>query len=137
MIDLVHRAIALAGSPLFEALEPEPLLEIAERARSETVAAGAVLFARGDDSETVFVVVRGRLVLEREGGVREELGPGQLAGELPALEGEPRGATATALEACELVRIEPDHLIDILSDHPEVVRALALNLARRVRASAK
>src|SRR5437868_2277228 len=109
MRDLVDRALALAGAPLFAALEADDLLPLAEVAAEVTLAAGETLFSAGDESDALYVVIDGRV--DDRGAAR---GPGACVGELAPLDDEPRAATVTALEPATLLRIERDDLLDAL-----------------------
>lgn len=134
MLDVLDRALALKAAPLFAPLEPEELLPVAELCSEAVVAAGEPLFTEGDLGDSLYVVVSGRVRVERGGRVVAELGPGECVGEMAALDWEPRSATVVAVEETELVRLERDDLLDLLGDHPELVRALAGVLVARIRA---
>ena len=67
------------------------------------VAAGEVLLRQGETDKHAFFVLKGRVVVEREEGGRHRItrsaGPGEQFGEVSALAGTPRMATAIAEEA--------------------------------------
>jgi putative ABC transport system ATP-binding protein len=71
------------------------------------LAAGEVLFQQGDQGDVVYVVEEGRVEIVRIMADRTErpvnvCGPGEWFGELAALTGLPRSATARAMEASRL-----------------------------------
>jgi CRP-like cAMP-binding protein len=136
MLDVLERALALRAAPLFAelaALEPQALVPLAELCADVDLDAGEVLFREGELGDSLYVIVRGRVAVEKAGGRLAELGPGECVGELAALDWEPRSATVVAIGACELLRLERDDLMDQLGDHPELARALAAVLAGRIR----
>jgi len=92
-------------------------------------AAGETLFAEGDHSSEVYVILKGmvRVVgnvdLDDQRTMHSgfsELREGQVFGELPLFDGEPRSATVIALTDCELVVMEGEKLIAFLDAHPEI-----------------
>ncbi len=133
MLDVLDRALALHQAPLFAALSADELLPLAELCAEIELEAGERLFAEGEPGDSLYVIVAGRVAVEQGGRRVAELGAGECVGELAALDWEPRSATVVALEACELVRLERDDLLDQLGDHPELLRALAIVLVGRLR----
>jgi CRP-like cAMP-binding protein len=133
MLDVLDRALALHQAPLFAALSADELLPLAELCAEVELVAGERLFAEGEPGDSLYVIVSGRVAVEQGGRRFAELGAGECVGELAALDWEPRSATVVAIEACELVRLERDDLLDQLGDHPELLRALAIVLVGRLR----
>lgn len=90
---------------------------------------GAVLFNEGEEAGHVVVVRSGRVKVSSytEDGkeivlaVRE---PGELLAELSAIDGEPRGATATALEPVEAALVPAADFRSFLDERPGVAFAL-------------
>jgi CRP/FNR family transcriptional regulator, cyclic AMP receptor protein len=84
---------------------------------SQTVAAGEVLFHRGDPANEMFFVVSGRFQV-RERGVA--LGAGEIFGELGLLNaGQARTATVECVERGELLRISYDHVKQLYVQDPK------------------
>jgi len=86
---------------------------------------GAVIFRQGDSGEEMFVVATGRIRLTiGKGGHETEvntLGPGEFFGELSLLSGEPRSATATAMEDSTLLAIGRDVYAMMVQDDLDIV----------------
>jgi CRP-like cAMP-binding protein len=61
------------------------------------------------------------------------MGPGEVFGEVAVLDGEPRSATITALEPCELVIIQRNDFFHFLERAPQAAIKLLEVLARRLR----
>jgi len=135
--DILDKALELHASPLFQGLDADALVSLAELAHGRALRAGEQLFAAGQETNEAYLVVRGKVRLEGDGGAVEEAGPGDCIGELPALTGRPRVMTATAIDDVRVLEIPPDVLLDTLTDHPDVVRAFAAGLSARVRAAGK
>lgn len=87
------------------------------------------VFAAGDRGHEVFLILRGRvrvvgnIDLDDQRKVHpgfSELGEGQMFGELPLFDGEPRSATVVTLIDCELAVMDGDRLLAFLDSHPEL-----------------
>jgi CRP-like cAMP-binding protein len=106
--------------------------------RPRRYALGSTLFVEGDDGNRVFLVERGRIKI---GATTEDgrdvvlaiRGPGELVGELSALDGEPRSATATALEEVEAIVIAPDRYRAWLVSHPALLMDHLIAVIGRLR----
>lgn len=130
------RALALRGAPLFAALSAEALLPVAALCTEVRLEPDEVLFEAGDLGDAMYVVVEGGVrVLDERGAVKALLGRGECVGEMAALDWEPRSAKVIADGRALLVRLGRNELLDLLRDHPVLVRSLANVLARRIRLS--
>lgn len=106
---------------------------LAERGTTRRRTSGAILFNEGEQSTAVYGIVGGRVRIEVNtptGGrlVLAVKGPGDLVGELGALDGRPRSATAVAIDAVELVQLGVDDFLAALEAEPQH----AVSLLRRV-----
>lgn len=135
MLDVIERALALRAAPLFGPLPADALVPVAQLCREHELAPDEVLFEEGELGEAMYVVVSGRVSVERDDRRVAELGPGECVGELAALDREPRSARVRALEPTRLVRLDRNDLMDLLADYPELVRALAAVLVERLRST--
>lgn len=127
------RAAVLRAVPLFTRLGAEELIALAELAEPVAVPAGARVFGEGEPGDALYLVVRGRLAVERAGVRLAEVGTGECVGELALLDDAPRFATLIALEPAELLRLDRDDFLDTLLVYPAVGRAVLAVLARRLR----
>lgn len=118
---------------------PEAALEgLLIRAHTVRYSKGAPIYRRGDPGDSLMVILAGRVKITnltadgREIGLNF-LGPGDLNGELAALDGKPRSANATALEATEALVLWRRDLIPVLKEHPDAMLAIIGALAGKVR----
>jgi CRP-like cAMP-binding protein len=132
--EVVRKALLLAASPLFRSLDEPTLISLAESAGTSRFPAGEPLIARGDDADAIFLLAAGRVRVDYRGG-SVELGPGEIIGELSAIDGGKRGSDVTALEPTEALRVERDDFLDLLADQPALVRHMAETLAARLAKS--
>lgn len=83
------------------------------------VAAGDVLLRQGDSARYAFFVLEGRVVIEREESGRRRVtrsaGPGEQFGEVSALSGTSRMATATATASGRVLRMPVEALKKLMS----------------------
>ncbi len=86
------------------------------------VAAGDVLLRQGETDKHAFFVLKGRVVVEREESGRLRItrsaGPGEQFGEVSALGGTSRMATAIAEEATQVLRLPADALRKLMKAPP-------------------
>lgn len=125
---------------LFRPIPPAGLARLAERGVSRRFAAGEVLMRQDEPSQTMFVILEGRVRVERamEDGRTvplAELGPGDVVGEMGLLDAAPRSATVTALEDARVLEIHATVLKVVLIEHPAVSTTLLRILSRRLRST--
>lgn len=104
--------------------------------------AGASLFHEGDHSDWVGLIVKGRVKISCYGADGRErlvavLGPGELLGELSAIDGEPRSATATALEPLDAHVLTSDEFVALLERNPSATLGILRSVTGRLRESDK
>jgi CRP/FNR family transcriptional regulator, cyclic AMP receptor protein len=109
-----------------------------ERGVVRRFARGVALFHERQGSDRVLVVLDGRVKVgcTSEDGREVVLairGPGDLLGELSAIDGEPRLATATALEPVEALVVPAADFNAFLLAHPNAALHLLRMLSRRLR----
>jgi CRP-like cAMP-binding protein len=112
--------------------------DFAERAQSRRFRPAATIFSEGFEVDRVALLVSGRVKVSSFADNGEEYvlalrGPGDLIGELSALDGEPRSATVTALEPVEALVIGAAAFRDFLTRNPAVALELLAMLSRRLR----
>jgi len=128
----------LARSPVFGALDAQARGALARAGRDATVAAGSELFCAGDPCEHVLVLLSGRVRLWRitADGHRLVLHlcePGEILGQMSALDGAPHSVGAAADEDCRLLAIPAAAFRELLERRPVLAVRLAAALAARVR----
>jgi CRP/FNR family transcriptional regulator, cyclic AMP receptor protein len=101
--------------------------------------AGAWIFVEDDPPGPAYAVVEGMVRVE---AARERMplevgsfGPHSLFGELAAIDGHPRSASAIATEPTTLIALDAPTLYRLLTDHPSFTLAVLRLLASRLRAT--
>ena len=127
------------GDPRFlDVLSREHVDALRALGRTRRFPVGAALFHERAPGDAVLVLTSGRVKLScvTEGGREALLGirePGELIGEMSAIDGSARSATATALEPVEVIVVSRDAFVAFLDRTPGVALVLARVLARRLR----
>lgn len=110
------------------------------RGRRRRYQPGSALWHEGDASDWIAIVLSGRTkvsYITQEGvevllEVRE---PGDILGEIAALDGGVRSAAVTAIDQVEVLDLSADAFRVFLESHPRVALHLVEMLARRLRQS--
>jgi CRP/FNR family cyclic AMP-dependent transcriptional regulator len=123
-----------------EELEPSDREEFIALALARRFARGVAIFHAGDDRGSVMVVQAGHVkvaTIARDG--REVVlgvdGPGELLGELSAIDGTTRSATITALDAVEVLSVPGEAFRALLERRPRIALVLLRRVAARLRAA--
>ena len=129
-------ADVLRGLPYFSDL-PDALLEkVCGETEQIDIPKGTVIIEEGSDSEEMYIVVAGQLVVTKHSGGKEvelaRIGPGDVVGEIALLDEAPRTATVSALEDTHAIRVPVSAFEDLLSDS-RVVRRMFRTVTSRLR----
>jgi len=99
------------------------------------VPTGGVLLHQGETDNDAFFVLKGRIVVIRREGEREritrDVGPGEQFGEVSALTGEPRAATASAEVPSEVLCV-PAPSLRRLMRHPKINEIVSWRMTERL-----
>jgi CRP-like cAMP-binding protein len=97
---------------------------------------GEIIFDEGEEGQTVYVVISGRVLICRQGepetGKITEIESGVVFGELALLDDAPRAAQARAAEDCVLASLARGDFESLLDTHAVVASKIALQLARQL-----
>jgi CRP/FNR family cyclic AMP-dependent transcriptional regulator len=100
---------------------------------------GDVLFHQGDDAGAVLVLLDGHVKAAMMNDGREVIlafpGPGELLGELSAVDGEPRSGTVRAVDDIEALVIPGSAFRAFLEHRPRIALVLLRSVAARLRAA--
>src|SRR4051794_13179036 len=103
-----------------------------------TFAAGQALMHAGQVPQEVFVLTAGRVKVSATTPAGHSVllairGPGDLVGELAALDDAPRSASVVALERVQARAVGHDRFRALLADRPEASLAMLRELSGRLR----
>jgi CRP-like cAMP-binding protein len=126
--------------PFLHALDAAAQERLRALAMPRRYDADATIFREGDRTDHVVIVTRGRVkIASLRPGVGEvvlaERGPGDLLGELSAIDGKPRSADAVALDEVSALSLPKEDFTTFLRDEPGAALALLETLSFRLRAA--
>ena len=119
-------------------LTPDDAAALVGMGRVRRYPARSAVFFEGDDAHEVLIITSGEVkvtVTSPDGRdvVLDVLGPGELLGELSAIDGAPRSAGAATLGAVELVAVDVARFNQFVDDYHRVAIALLRSVAGRLR----
>jgi len=123
---------------LFEGLEPNALVALAQQLVSRKLPKNTIVISEGDATDALYVVVNGRVKVFVSNDEGREItlctqGPGEYFGELALLDGDGRSASVMTIEPCQFAVIERRAFLECLAAHPSMATPLIRNLSRRIR----
>lgn len=129
----------LLRTDFFGEAPPETVAAIAAQGRKRILSRGDHLFEAGEEAESMYVVLSGRvaIAIASEVDKRESMvalmEAGDLFGEMGLLDAGPRSAMARAIEPSEVLEIPYDPVGHLLDTNPKVLRGVVRMLAERLR----
>jgi CRP/FNR family transcriptional regulator, cyclic AMP receptor protein len=123
----------LGRVPLFGGCSARVKARIAQLADEIDVPAGKVLMRQGESGQEFFVIVSGRVRIDRDGRSLRMLGAGDFLGEIALVDGKPRTATATVEEPSRLLVVEHRAFHSLMEADPSIQLEILRTLAERVR----
>jgi len=129
---------SLAQVALFANLDAESLGELSAVVRRRVFRAPEVIFHRDDPGQVLYVIREGKVKItinspEGHEVVLAVFGPGDYFGELALLDGQPRSASAVALEDVEVYGLQRSDFIKAVMSHPRIAIQVMNVLSRRLR----
>jgi putative iron-dependent peroxidase len=124
---------ALRRVPLFQSLDVAQLRRLAELSADLHASAGDTILEQGSPGDEFFVVVEGRVAIERDGRRVARLGPGDFFGEIALIDGRPRSASVVAEGEADLVVLDLPGFDALLDEYPGLGRTVARALVERLR----
>lgn len=125
--------------PFLEGAEPGVVERLAEAVVDRRCQAGQIIIAEGSTGGDVYLIVEGLVdVVKGEGAeamVLNELGPGDVFGEMAFIEAKPRFATIRALEPTRLLELPEGAMRFLLAEQPQVLYGTLQVLSARLRES--
>jgi diguanylate cyclase (GGDEF)-like protein len=128
----------LGEMPLFRVVPADQLVRMTAGSIDQVYGAGHVVMREGAPSETLFVVVSGRVRVTETARdthtelLLSELGPGEIFGELGVLRNQPRVASIVALERTHCVILQSSNFLRTVETCPPLALKLLQVLAGRV-----
>jgi CRP/FNR family transcriptional regulator, cyclic AMP receptor protein len=131
----------LTNIPMFESLSAEDLNLLTLLWHERTIHKSEVLFRKGDVGSSMFIVEEGAIEIyvrseEDEEEIRvSTVNKGGFFGELALISGQPRTATAKAIEECRLLEMWREEFVQFLSTRPLVAISMIGEIGKRLQAT--
>jgi serine/threonine protein phosphatase PrpC/CRP-like cAMP-binding protein len=110
----------LANMPLFARLTERELLRVMQAVEVREYDDAATVIKEGDKGDELFIVLDGKVRVQRGEQVLTSLGQGEHVGEMALIRSVPRSATVTAVGHAELIAIRRADFFEILRKEHEI-----------------
>ena len=122
----IHKQVIaeIANIPLFYKLDPEHMDIVMRYLKPRLFVQHESIFTPGDPSELIYIVRKGGLYIDTETYGRDELGRGEIVGEVSFLGGTPHTATCTAADDVELLTLNRHDYQLLIQKVPEFFQGL-------------
>lgn len=123
---------------LFAGLDAESLRELTSAMRRRVFRPGEVIFHRDDPGQVLYVIQTGKVKIYITSPDGQEVslavfGQGDYFGELALLDGQPRSASAVAIEQADTFALQRSDFISAVMRHPRIAIQVMGVLSRRLR----
>ena len=130
---VVEKVLLLQIVDLLSAARTEDLAVLASIADEVLYPAGATVFEEGQPADGLYVVIRGELVLTRNGKEVDRVGKKSALGAWDLIEQSPRVFGSRAAIETLLLRVDRQDFYDLLLDYPELGHSMLKAMVRRFR----
>lgn len=126
----------LFKASIFSGLTTEQLSSVLEGAEEVTFAKDDVIMTEGEEGGELFVVIEGKVQIEKRAGenstikIAQSEQRGMMLGEMSLVDMKPRSATVRADSDLKMVSISRESLAEIFDRDPKVLATISLNIAR-------
>ena len=133
MYTILERITTLKKIDLFQSIPSKVLYHVSQITEELEFIKDEVIFEDGEYGDYMMVIAKGSVNIHKGEKTIAELSSGACFGEMAILDGEPRSATATALEDCILFKITQRDFSQVLTNQNEVMTGIIKILTKRLR----
>jgi len=130
---VVEKVLLLQNVDLLSDARTEDLALLASIAEEVLYPEEAAIFQEGEPADGLYLILRGKVALSRDGREMATLGEKEALGAWTLFEPEPRVASARAVEETLLLKVDRDDFYDLLLDYPELGQSILKALVRRLK----
>lgn len=124
----------LADVAFFQGFDKDQLRRVAKLAEEVDAEAGAELIGQGRPGTEAFVILEGTAGIFIGGEKRNEVGAGEIIGEMALIDHRPRTADVRALTDMKLLAFDAQHFRRLLDEMPEALLRVMERLLERRKA---
>ncbi len=129
----IEKILFLKNVDIFSETIPESLLNVASIANEYSVTKGEKIFAEGDPSVYLYLVVTGEIRITREEREIFLAVANESFGLVGLAEERRRATSAIALSDSTLLRIGHSDLFDLMEDYPTITRGVLRSISNVLR----
>jgi len=133
VLSTVEKVILLQNVGAFRNLTTEQISYLAAIAEEVSVAANEVIYELGDASDSLYIVLKGRVRLHRGDEDLSGASANEPFGTWALFDSTPRVTSATALEDTCLLCVDREDFLELLSDHVRITEAVMGAIVGRLR----
>ncbi|NLL30212.1 MAG: Crp/Fnr family transcriptional regulator [Clostridiales bacterium] len=139
---MMKENVCVSLVPIFNHLEEEQMIEIMKMARSTSYKKGEIIYYAGEESDSLYIVGRGKIRIYRlsESGKEQLvriLSPGDFTGELALFNQSIHDSYAEAMEKTNVCTIKGSDIQKILLKYPSIALKILGEFSRRLEKSEK
>lgn len=123
----------LSRVPIFESCSPEQIGSILAVAQEHTYGPGQIIVTQGTPGQAFYLIIAGRVAIERDGLPLGAFGPGDFFGEMSLLDSAPRSATIRAIDETHCLMLSSWDFKSLIERMPAIAIRLLEVLSRRLR----
>jgi len=132
-LTIIEKVIFLKSVDIFEHATVEQLGRIAGLTEEVHFQPGETIFKEGDPGDAFYLLLSGRVLIERNGNTIREMQEKEAFGTLEVLDFHPRAITAKALDQVRALKLNGQEFHDLLALDIEMVEAVFRMLCGLVR----
>ncbi len=122
----------------FNELPDDFFIALAQKVHKRNLSKDEVLFYKGDGGDSLFIINSGAVKIvthdsQENEVVLNQVGAGEIIGEMALLDREPRSAGVVALEETSVMELSREDFMEILSRQPELALSVIRSLISRLR----
>lgn len=135
----IERIIFLKQVTFFQNMTNEQLKVLASICEEEFIPKDSTVFKEGEPGGVVYVVIHGRVAIEREGERKNSvvrlttMDALTSFGEMSLFDNSPRSASAVTIEDTMLLKLRVDPLVALIRQYPDMSLELIKVLSQRIR----
>ncbi len=128
-VEFARKVKAFRRIPLFRHLDYAQLIRVLSATDVETFLEDDIVIQQGTEGDALYVVLSGKVRLEKDGVALTTAGPGSHFGELSLIDRSPRSATARVTEEARLLNLKRAHLHELVRKEPHIAVRLLWSVA--------
>ncbi|MBT3391155.1 MAG: cyclic nucleotide-binding domain-containing protein [Chloroflexi bacterium] len=133
MMLTIEKVLILKTVSIFAETPDDLLAELAVYLEERDVAAGQVIFEKGDPGDSMYIIVAGKVRVHDGDRTLNELSDRDVFGEMALLDPAPRSASITASEDTRLLCLDHDPFYEAVDTRSEIARGVIQVLSQKMR----